>query len=249
MTTFHGYLPLEAAANGASKRALFFYENLVKEALNRSDAVITVDTRIMHWLDSDYWHWAHKHPMWCIPNGVDTTMFTPHPPREDGSHVPTVFVPKAPMPKNGIEVAMKAAPLVHQEVDHFILEFGYGKIPHEQMPQALNASDIVLIPSVPVAGVEEATSILALEAMACGKPVVASDIGGLKEIIEDGETGVLVAPGDPGALAQEVIELLQDDFKRDYLGRRAREYVVANHTWAQVARETVKVYEEVLGEM
>ncbi|HEY8414334.1 MAG TPA: glycosyltransferase, partial [Thermaerobacter sp.] len=79
-----------------------------------------------------------------------------------------------------------------------------GGRPHEEMAIYLSAADAVVIPSVHAAGVEEATSISALEAMAFGVPVVASAVGGLKEIIRDGETGLLVPEKSPDALARAV---------------------------------------------
>ncbi len=240
VTTFHGYLDREAVANGASARAARLYSALVRRAVRDSDAIITVDHRIARWLWNDYGG-SNIH---TIPNGVDTEMFSPRP---KVGHWPVAFVAKAPMPKNGVGVAIDAIRLIREEVPEMGMALGYGKIPHEEMPNAINDSDYILIPSVPVAGVEEATSILALEAMACGKPVVASDIGGLKEIIHSGKTGLLVPPNDPHALAQAVLQLHRNPWMRDALGRAARAYVLAEHTWTRVARETVKVYEEVLG--
>ena len=76
---------------------------------------------------------------------------------------------------------------------------------------------------------------------------MAWDIGGLREIIEMDRTGILIPPGDPEVLAEEIVSALQDEERRHRLGRNAREYGVKNHSWAQVAEETMRVYESVLG--
>ncbi|MCC6019084.1 MAG: glycosyltransferase family 4 protein [Candidatus Verstraetearchaeota archaeon] len=82
-----------------------------------------------------------------------------------------------------------------------------GAISHEKMKFIYKASDIVLIPSIPVKGVEEATSISALEAMAIGVPLIASNVGGLKEIIINDVNGILVQP-KPSLIAKAIIDVL-----------------------------------------
>ncbi len=265
VTTFHGYLPMEALANGASPRVLRFYQAIVSRAVRESRAVIAVDDRIGRWLATDY----GAENLHVIPNGVDTETFAPAPPtRSDG---PVLLCAKGFTPKNGLEFAIRALPEVLRESPQTTLSmagFGpleghvrelaaalgvtanvrfLGPVSHDRMPGLLNGADAVLVPSVPVAGVEEATSILALEAMSCARPVVASDIGGLHQIIKTGVTGILVPPADPHALARAVISLLRDDEGRAGVGARAREYVLTHHTWAKAAEDTSRVYEGVLG--
>ena len=73
-----------------------------------------------------------------------------------------------------------------------------------------NTADIVLIPSIHSDGLEEATSISSLEAMASGVSVIASDIGGLSDIFEDGSNGLLVPDGNVGALEKAILKLLNN---------------------------------------
>lgn len=81
-----------------------------------------------------------------------------------------------------------------------------GALPRNEMPAFWNSLSVAVVPSF-----HEAFGLIALEAMACGIPVVASAVGGLKEIVEDSETGMLVPPGDAAALAQALITLLTNE--------------------------------------
>ena len=85
-----------------------------------------------------------------------------------------------------------------------------------------------------------------LEAMACGRPVIGSAVGGITFTIEDGVTGMLVPPRDPQALANGLRRLLADAALRTQMGHAARERVAREFTWPVVARRTAALYQEVL---
>ncbi|HEX5498906.1 MAG TPA: glycosyltransferase, partial [Thermomicrobiales bacterium] len=87
-----------------------------------------------------------------------------------------------------------------------------------------------------------------LEGMACGRPVVGSAVGGIAFTIAPGETGLLVPPRDPEALATAFATLLADPALRERMGRAARARVVAEFTWPLVARRTADLYETLLME-
>jgi glycosyltransferase involved in cell wall biosynthesis len=92
-----------------------------------------------------------------------------------------------------------------------------GAVRHDRMPAFWNSLSIAVVPSH-----YEPFGLVALEAMACGIPVVAAAVGGLKEIVQDGESGLLVPPGDSTALAQAVVTLLADEPLRRRLAEGAR---------------------------
>jgi glycosyltransferase involved in cell wall biosynthesis len=87
-----------------------------------------------------------------------------------------------------------------------------------------------------------------LEAMACGRPVVGSAVGGLTFTIQDGVTGALVPPRDPSSLAGALDGLLRDDGRRRAMGRAARARVEREFTWTMTARRTAVLYEALLAE-
>jgi glycosyltransferase involved in cell wall biosynthesis len=116
-----------------------------------------------------------------------------------------------------------------------------GAVDPAGMPALMGSADLVLCtPDY------EPFGIVPLEAMACGVPVVATDVGGHRDSVAHGTTGRLVPPGDPGAVAAAVRELLAaDDVRRRY-GTAGRERVLAHYTWSRVADGVEDVHRQVL---
>lgn len=116
-----------------------------------------------------------------------------------------------------------------------------GSVPNSEMPSYFAAADVVVIPSL-----MEATSIAGLEAMASGKPLVGTRVGGIPAIIGDGVTGLLVEPASSSALGDALVTLLQDGTRRKAMGQAARARVLQNFSWEAIARRTLEVYESVV---
>ncbi len=122
-----------------------------------------------------------------------------------------------------------------------------GRIPWESMPDFLAMADIVAVPSVRDAeGNQDGLPTVALEAMAAGKPLVASDLAGLPLVVEHGVTGMLAPSGDAEALAAALIDLLGNPPLRCAFGRAARRRVEETLNWDAVARAYEAVYQEAL---
>lgn len=109
----------------------------------------------------------------------------------------------------------------------------------EDVPALLAASDLLLAPSR-----REALSLTLLEASACALPIVASRVGGIGEVVEDGASGALVAPDDPAALAAAIAPLLADPALRAAFGARARQRFEAGFTEDAMFDRTIAVYRE-----
>jgi len=111
------------------------------------------------------------------------------------------------------------------------------------MPETYNQSHIVTLPTMYGEGVP--TSLL--EAAACGRPLVASDIPGCRQVVQDGHNGLLVPPNDPQALAAALKRLACDAALRGRMGAASRQLVIQKFTHAQVNAATLRVYQQVLG--
>jgi glycosyltransferase involved in cell wall biosynthesis len=110
----------------------------------------------------------------------------------------------------------------------------------DDMHRLMSAMDVIAVPSR-----METFSMAAAEAMALGKPVVAARVGGLPEVVSDGETGLLVER-EPTALANAIIALLQDPIRRAVMGRAGQERVRAHFSTGLLASRTEAVYQELL---
>jgi glycosyltransferase involved in cell wall biosynthesis len=205
-----------------------------------------------------------------IPNGVDAAKFRPGLSfgvidKDFGIDIakPVVVCPRRLEPKNGVEYFVRAIPLIRAalpEVQFLVVGGGFpeerarfedmlkewkqrdgvfftGNVPNTSMPLFYALSQVAVLPSL-----MEATSISGLESMACGLPLVGTNVGGIPEIIVDGESGVLVEPREPAQLAREIIRLLQDDAFRARLGAGARSRVEKIFAWPEIARRTAEVY-------
>ena len=94
--------------------------------------------------------------------------------------------------------------------------------------------------------IQEGQGIVLLEAQASGKPVVAFDVGGINEAVQNGETGLLVERGNIEELADALLKLLTDKGLREKLGVNGRRFVTENFTWDICAQKMLKIYREVL---
>jgi glycosyltransferase involved in cell wall biosynthesis len=117
-----------------------------------------------------------------------------------------------------------------------------GMLPHAELVERYSAAAVVACPSR-----REGFGVVCAEAMAHGRPVVASAVGGLRDLVVDGETGLLVEPGDVSALRAALERLLGDRELRERMGHAARERVRERFSWTRVTDETIALYEEVLG--
>jgi len=111
---------------------------------------------------------------------------------------------------------------------------------HDELPDALNASEATVLPSV-----REQFGQVIVEGMACGLPAIAVDAHGPATIVEPGETGWLVAPDDEEAMADALVEAVNDDSRRAAFGDAAYERSRARYAWPALAEGVARIYEGV----
>jgi glycosyltransferase involved in cell wall biosynthesis len=116
-----------------------------------------------------------------------------------------------------------------------------GRVPHADLRGWLSAGDVFVLPSY-----REGLPLAVLEAMACGRPVIATRVGGIPEAVEDGESGILVGMDDVEALAAAIALLVENDSARQSMGSKGRQIVEGKFTWERSARALREIYNKVL---
>jgi starch synthase len=112
-----------------------------------------------------------------------------------------------------------------------------GMLAKEEVIQIMTQATVFACPSL-----YEPLGIVNLEAMACGTAVVASAVGGIPEVVAEGETGLLVPPADEAALAGAINALVNDPARAAELGARGRARAVADFSWDSIAAQTARLY-------
>ncbi len=166
--------------------------------------------------------------------GVDYLLRAVHQVRNENSYVKLVIV-------GGGELVPELTQLA-QELNLGQDVIFSGSVPHEQMPPYYAMCDVFVLPSI--SGPESCSMVL-FEAMASGKPSIASDLPGVRDTIKGGETGLKVPPKDSGALAQAILCLVEDDNLRSEMSQNARREA-EGLSWQKCAEEIEAVYREVI---
>lgn len=113
-----------------------------------------------------------------------------------------------------------------------------GNLSQESLKSYFSKSHVVVIPSL-----MEATSLAAMEGMACGLPVISTDVGGMPDVVEHGKTGWLIPSEDPQALADIIVEIIDDKYDIASMGKLASYFVTENRSWKTIASQVDQVYE------
>ncbi|HEV8336483.1 MAG TPA: glycosyltransferase family 4 protein [Candidatus Polarisedimenticolia bacterium] len=276
VVSLHGLGLLDNPADSALKK--WSHRRYRRLSLSGADAVIATSSEFAR-LAARY---ADPARIQVIPNGVDTDEFragTPPPEslrRRYEGH-PVVLAMRRLVPKNGIQYLIQAAPLIlsrcpearfviggwgsqEPELRRLTRDRGLeervdfvGAIPNSAVAGYLAAAQVVVFPST-----MESTSHACLEAMAMGRPVVASRLGGLEELLGEGDRGVLVelmesgestydAPallssGAAARLAGAILRLLLDPAEAERIGAAGRRYALDHFDWNVLVERILEVY-------
>lgn len=239
------------------------HQRLLEFNLSQADKILSTS----HVMAAETAKYTHK-PIEVTPFGIDLDQFRPH-------SVDSLFDPedtvigtvKTLEEKYGIEYLIRAFALVKQrcpgrrlkllivgggsQEEHLkSLARGLGvaadtvftgQVPHDQTPTYQNMLDI----SVTLSNLES-FGVAVLEASACAKPVVVSNVGGLPEVVEDGVTGYVVEPRSPEQAAHAIERLLTDKGLQERMGKAGRERVRRLYRWEDSVRQMVRIYCEML---
>ena len=116
------------------------------------------------------------------------------------------------------------------------------------MPQVMAATDIFIAPYLSIESIAD-YPISLLEAMACGKPVIATNVGGIPEIVKQGENGLLVRPNDPSELAKTILYMLRNRERAKRMSKQGAKYIAENFDLDIIAGELEVLYEDVLNKL
>jgi len=244
------------------------YDVMVRKALAEAERVLASSTYVYQEALNVG---CCKERLVHLPNGVDLQRFNP---LINGSSVkarlgitdhPMIFTLRFHIAKNGIEYLIRAIPPVLREVPEAVVVIGgdgplrvyhealanklgvsqhtlfVGRIPQEELPYYYAACDVFIIPSI-----IEAFGLVTIEAMACGKPVIGTNVGGIPDVITNGVNGIMVRPKDPQEIAEKLITLLRSSELRRELGLRGRKIVERKFDIERRIDRILSIYSELV---
>lgn len=150
-------------------------------------------------------------------------------------------LPDMPLKIVGDGPDMEKFKLMAQETNQFNVEF-LGYRPYSECMEILNEARFLVMPSVWY----ETFGLTIIEAFACAKPVIASNLGAMADLVTDGETGLLFEPGNPGDLADKVIRLWNDENEVLRMGKNARKEFEAKYTAETNYKMLMEIYEKAI---
>lgn len=257
--TLHGIVSIESNYSIRNKVLLrnIIYRKLEKQAIKQADRLIAVSPSIR---EICLKMGSSPSKIALIPNGI---VIEEYEVESKNPISPSILYIGRLVKIKGIDILVKALPIIkgsYPNIKLYIAGMGgqYNKINSlvkrldltenvvflgnvfgSEKRCLIASTDILVTPSR-----YEAFGIVILEAMASGKPVVASDVGGIPYIVDDGKTGLLFKDGDIDELAKNVLNLLTDKSTRLNMGRAGKEKAKL-FSWEEIADETVKVYREI----
>ncbi|MEM0464172.1 glycosyltransferase [Pyrobaculum sp.] len=265
--TLHGYDILTEPSINYGIRLSKKYDKIVRRVLNYADKII-VASKAMY---EEAIKIASTEKITLIPWGVDLNLFNPH---VDGSAVRekhglenkfVVLFLKHHRLVYGGEYLIRAIPLVLKEKKNVVFVMGgdgplrsyYEKLARElgvlqyviftgyikrsTVPHYYAASDVVVVPSL-----QESWGLVVTEALASGKPVIGSNVGGIRDQIIDGYNGFLVPPRDPRAIAEKIIYLAENPEEARRMGLNGRKMAEERFNLEKRIDAILRVYEELL---
>lgn len=205
----------------------------------------------------------------CVPWGVDTDAFNPDGPAAERNGRPRLLTAADLSEREALQTLLRALTKVPgaelmiiggPRRDRLVKDAAYkalaaftgsldltdrviftGQVGRDAMPTLLRSADVVVSTCS-----YEPSGVTSLEAMACGKPVVAPPTGGHVDAVVDGTTGIIIPPGRPALLAQRIRHLLGHPILMEAYGVAGADRAMSRYTWDRIAAETIDVYDGAL---
>ena len=263
------YVPIVCTSHGGDLFGLKgpLLDRIKKGILNRCDSISVVSHAMAARVKALA---PHTHPA-VIPMGTDLRdRFVPSAAPRSGPIQHLIFVGRL-VQKKGVEHLLEAVAILRPTHPALSLEIvGHGPllgslvatadardlgdcvrftgpVPHDRLAERYQSADLAVFPFVEATdGDQEGFGLVMVEAMGCSCAVIASGLPAVRDVIRPGETGILVPPGDPRALAAAIAAALVDPEYARVIAQRGRMYAVENFDWGVARRRFTKVYQEML---
>jgi len=260
--TYHNDIVGNGFANYIAK---FYNATILKLLLRKANAIIITQ--------SGYYDYSpslkrYKDKIGVIPNGVDIERFKPLNVEKEENTLFFLSVLDEFHRYKGLDYLFEALKRVKKKIPNVRLIVGgkgkllnyykqkvismdlrdnvefVGFIPDEEIVEYYNKCDVFALPSI--SAKQEGFGIVLLEAMACEKPVVSTEIVGVAEDIKEGNAGKIIKPKDDEGLAEAIIEILEDKNLARKMGKNGRKLVEEKYTWEKIATNVLDAYEGLL---
>jgi L-malate glycosyltransferase len=200
-------------------------------------------------------------PIEITPFGVDINRFQPAPDRKKSRQI-TIGIAKGLKDIYGFPELFRAFARIHAEFpqtrllivgdgpertryEKMVTELGIrdrvqfvGYVENTRLPQYLNQMDLFVLPSH-----QESFGVSAIEAQACGVPVIANGIGGLPEVVKDGETGIVLPNNHPDTIYEAIKNLILNEELREKMGTKGVQFVKEHYNWIENANRMIRFYQ------
>jgi PEP-CTERM/exosortase A-associated glycosyltransferase len=267
-----GFLQRWARGNRSIRYKVSRYlETLV---FRRAAAVVGIS---QHTLDDIEARGIPREKLYRVPNAVDATVFVPGPTdaevvaRHGLENRPVVGFIGSFYQFEGLECLLDAMACVRQRLPEarLLLVGGgeqesilpqrvqelslqseviiVGRVPHEQVARYYSVMDLLVYPRLRNRTTDLTTPLKPLEAMAMGKAVIGSDVGGIEELLDNGRVGTLFEAGNSRQLAERILALLTDDVLRERQAAAGREYVLRERAWDRLVLDYRRIYTALAG--
>jgi glycosyltransferase involved in cell wall biosynthesis len=164
-------------------------------------------------------------------NGIDTLLKSAEETIKKDENIVFLIIGKGP------DLSTMRERIQQQKLEKNIKLLGF--VPDNELPTYYNAADFFILPSKSGEGLP----LVSLEAMACGLPVIATDVGGIKEVIEE-KYGIIVPPDDPDSMKKAILDFSQRNLS--IIKKDLRGLIELKHSWDKNVRKLEKIYEDLI---
>jgi glycosyltransferase involved in cell wall biosynthesis len=245
--------------------AKLYNNTFLKLLLNHAAKIIITQP---DYFDSSPYLKKYEDKIEIIPNGVDTEKFKPLKVRKGQNTLFFLSLLDEFHQYKGLDYLLKAIKTAKEEINNIKLIVGgegklldfytkmaqelglednvdfHGFIPHEEIVEYYNKCNVFVLPSI--SSKQEGFGIVALEALACGTPVISTEIVGVADDLKAVDAGIIIPPKDIEKLAYAIVELLKNPEMSKERGINGRKLVQDRYTWSKIAEMTEDLYKRVL---